>query len=76
MAKKEVAITSLEKAKKLLDKLQPKAPETKPLETALEELKPLIKSSFEKGYSVNEIAGLLEEQGIKIKLSDIKKLAI
>lgn len=72
--KKEVEIAVIEKVKKHLEKAPKKEPTTKPLMTALEELKPTIEAAIERGYSRDEVVGLLAEKGLEIKPYQLKAL--
>lgn len=73
-AKKEVTLDVLEKAKKALANLPEKAPLKKPLEAALEELKPLIEGLVEKGYSRGEVVEHLVKLGIPAKQYHLKAM--
>lgn len=73
-AKKEVTIDSIEKAKKALAALPSKEPAKKPLESALEELKPSIEALLERGYTRAEVVDQLVKQGIPAKLYHLKSL--
>lgn len=72
--KKEVAIETIEKAKKTLSALPEKAPAKKLLEDALLELKPQIDAALERGYSKAELVDLLSKQGVPVKAYHLKKL--
>lgn len=72
--KKEVAVETIEKAKKALSALPAKEPEKKVLEAALEELKPVIEGLLERGYSRAEVVDLLVKQGVPAKLYHLKTL--
>lgn len=72
--KKEVAIDAIEKAKKALAALPSKEPAKKPLESALEELKPSIVALLERGYTRAEVVDQLVKQGIPVKLYHLRGL--
>lgn len=72
--KKEIEISSIEKLKRHLEKLPPKEPATKPIVEALEELKPLIATAIERGYSQEEVLNMATERGIPVKAYQIKAL--
>ena len=75
MAKaKEVEVAAIERAKKHLEKMTKKEPNTKTLVEALDELKPLIVETIGKGYSRDEVVAMLAEKGIEAKAYHLKKL--
>ena len=75
MAKaKEVNVSVIEKARRALDKVPPKQPDTKPVADALEELKPTIEAAIAKGYTRAEVADLLKEHGLEVKDYHLKAL--
>jgi SOS response regulatory protein OraA/RecX len=63
-----------QKAKKALAALPPKAPAKKPLDQALEELKPAIELLLARGYTRAEVVEHLAKQGIPAKLYHLKAL--
>ena len=72
--KKGIDIPSIEKQKRHLEKLPAKEPATKPIADVLEELKPLIATAMERGYSQEEILAMATERGIPVKAYQIKAL--
>ncbi len=72
--KKEVALTTIEKAKTTLAGLPDKAPAAKPVDAALWDLKPSIVGLLDRGYSRAEVVELLVKQGIPAKLYHLKAL--
>lgn len=73
-AKKEVTLDVLEKAKKALASLPEKLPSKKPLDSALEELKPSIEALIQKGYTRQEVVEHLVKLGVPAKLYHLKAL--
>lgn len=72
--KKEVTIEVIEKAKKAFAALPTKAPATKPVALALEELKPTLEDAIQKGYTRDDVIQLLAKQGIAAKAYHLKSL--
>ena len=72
--KKEIDISSIEKLKKHLEKLPPKEPETKPIAAALEELKPVLVSAIERGYTREDLLEIANDKGIPVKAYHMKAL--
>lgn len=74
VAKKEVAIDAIEKAKKALAALPSKEPAKKLLDEALKDLKPSIELLLERGYTRAEVVDQLVKQGIPAKLYHLRGL--
>ncbi len=72
--KKEVALTTIEKAKTTLAGLPDKTPASKHLDAALSDLKPAIEGLLGRGYSRSEVVDHLVKQGIPAKLYHLKAL--
>ena len=75
MAKpKAVTVGVIEKARKALEKVPPKEPDSKPVAEALQELKPTIEAAIAKGYSRAEVVQMLVGQGLEVKDYHLKAL--
>jgi hypothetical protein len=72
--KKEVTLDAIEKAKKAFAALPTKAPATKPVAEALEDLKTTLEDAIQKGYSKDDVIQLLSKQGIAAKAYQLKAL--
>lgn len=72
--KKEVEVSAIEKAKKYIEKAPQKAPSTKPVMEALEDLKPTLEAAFERGYNRDEVLAMLAEKGVEAKPYQLKAL--
>ncbi|MDB0572407.1 hypothetical protein LBW59_16725 [Ralstonia solanacearum] len=72
--KRTVSIDTLEQAKRELAELPPKPMQEKCVDTALEEMKPLIQALLKKGYSRADVCEHLYRLGIPAKEYQLKAL--